>query len=231
MITTNVMQRIFQMRTSEGTATCFTIDVDNKQYLCTAKHCFKNLKENPIELFYNNNWEKLPVSLVGEGSNNSDIVVLAPIKQISPSYPLPPLVGDLYLGQDLYFLGFPNLEDFYYRGEEVNRNFPIPFIKHAILSVYLTEKKVRILLLDGHNNPGFSGGPVVSRKMNANNQPEYDVVSIISAYKEVPVEVLGHEEKDTGLKAQTNSGIITSYGIKHALDAIYNNPIGHKVEY
>ena len=67
------------------------------------------------------------------------------------------------LSQDVYFLGFPY--DLTNDGGTINRNFPIPLIKKGILSA-IQVGEVKTLLLDGHNNPGFSGGPVVCQIVN-----------------------------------------------------------------
>ena len=80
-------------------------------------------------------------------------------------------------GQDAYFLGFPyGLKSEY---EDFNNNFPVPFVKKAIVSSLDTDKDCnrQIIFLDGHNNPGFSGGPVVFTELRKN---VYKVVSVIS---------------------------------------------------
>jgi hypothetical protein len=44
--------------------------------------------------------------------------------------------------------------------------FSVPLIKKAIISATVHEHGATVLLLDGHNNPGFSGGPIVYRDLN-----------------------------------------------------------------
>jgi len=46
MVPTNALQRTFHLRYREATATCFTIDVQDRQYIVTAKHCLFGEGEN-----------------------------------------------------------------------------------------------------------------------------------------------------------------------------------------
>lgn len=225
MITTNVIQRTFHIRVGDSFGTCFTIDVDNKQYLVTAKHLVHNLTETSvIEIFHERQWKTIGVTLVGHCDGEIDISVLKLNLQISPTHSLEPTPAGLVYGQDVYFLGFP----YGIAGKpgSVNRDFPIPFVKKAIVSCVYVENEIRIDFLDGHNNPGFSGGPVIFKKHNSNN---YKVCSVISGYKfdEEPVYQNGNP---VPLEVRVNTGIVKAYGIKHAVDLIQANPIGFKLQ-
>ena len=47
---TNILQRTFYMKFGKSTGTCFTIDIDNHQYIVTAQHILKgNNNPNLIE--------------------------------------------------------------------------------------------------------------------------------------------------------------------------------------
>jgi hypothetical protein len=63
-------------------------------------------------------------------------------------------------------------------------------------------------LLDGHNNPGFSGGPVVFKAVE---QPIFQ----------------GDEE--TALTYRYNTGIIVAHDIKAAMTIIQGNPVGFQL--
>ena len=99
--------------------------------------------------------KKVQVNLIGHARSNVDISVLTANIQLSAPLPLE-LANSIILGQDVYFLGFP-----YSIGSDtgINRDYLIPFVKKGILSAM--DSKSHIFYLDGHNNPGFSGGPVV----------------------------------------------------------------------
>ncbi len=161
MITNNVIYRVFHFQYQTRQGTCFTIDIDGKQYLITAKHCIKGIsKSDRIQILHQKEWKYLDVVLLGESEDKFDIAVFRPTIQLSPSFPLEPSSANLSYGQDVYFLGFP----YSLSGDvgELNREFPLPLVKKAIVSMMLPgENGLESLYLDGHGNPGFSGGPVV----------------------------------------------------------------------
>ena len=111
MITTNVLSRTFFIKFGNSTGTPFTIDVDKKQYLVTARHVCAGIHDgDTIGVFHDGQWKNMPVNIVGLGAENridTDVAVLAPHKQISPSFSLPPTSAGAALSQDVYFLGFP----------------------------------------------------------------------------------------------------------------------------
>ena len=124
------------------------------------------------------------------------------------------------IGQDIRFLGFP-----YGMGSEMgdlNRDFPIPLVKQGIMSGVDPEKN---LLLDGHNNPGFSGGPVVCQSEQGNNLA---VIGIISGYHNEPKSIYLEENK-TPLQYYDNTGIVIAVPISHVLDLIGQSPIGFSI--
>lgn len=226
MITTNVLQRTFQLRHKGDLGTCFTVDVDNRQYLITAKHCVENFDPSQFELLHEGLWKHINLSLVGYGSHGSDIAVLAAESQLSPVFPLPASLGNASLGQDAYFLGFP----FGLRSEAgaMNRGFPFPLVKRAIFSALPDfSNTLHIVILDGHNNPGFSGGPVIFTPVGL-AQLDYRVGAVISAYRFQPEDIL-LKDKPTGLVYRANTGIVICHSIKHATDVICVNPIGFEL--
>jgi hypothetical protein len=108
-------------------------------------------------------------------------------------------------------------------GPDLNASFPIPLVKKGIVSSFITgNQRLDYLLLDGHNNPGFSGGPVFYSVLG---QHDFRVAGVISGYRYEwhPVFSGGQE---TPLTYQYNTGIIISVGIQVAVDLIKANPIG-----
>ena len=228
MVTSNIIHRTFQIKWQEKFGSCFTIDVDRKQYLCTAKHVLEGFNTGKIELWHEERWKSLEVEFVGYGSEGTDICVLSPGIQLSPALPLLPRMDNIVLGQEVYFLGFP----YGLRTEmpDLNRFFPLPFVKQATLSAMILGEKKNILFLDGHNNPGFSGGPVVFKEIGSSNNELY-VASIVAGYRSAFEPILDEKGNETPLRYLANTGIIISYSIKHALDAIRENPIGQEIRY
>ena len=184
-----------------------------------------------IHLRNNKEWCYCPIELVGHSEKEIDISVFSPYKQISPSHPLNTTQGGLMLAQEVYFLGFPhNIQlkhEIYDEIDEnlykINNGYPMPFVKKAIVSLVGHKDYI---MLDGHNNSGFSGGPVISYIGN-----EITVIGVISRYHNEKQPVYGIEEQKEQLigECETNSGIIYASNIQHALDLIKNNPIGAKI--
>lgn len=226
MITTNVIQRTFHISIGNSAGTCFTIDVDGKQYLITAKHLVEQIKDTAkIRIYHENQWKNIQVTLVGHCEGDIDISVVAAGFQLSPPFELEPTSAGIIYGQDVYFLGFP----YGMTGQigELNRDYPLPFVKKAVVScMYRTEDGVQISFLDGHNNPGFSGGPVVFKEPNGQT---YKVAAVISGFQATE-EPIYQDGKQVPLAYRYNTGIIIAYGIKHALDVINVAPSGYVLQ-
>ncbi|WP_299185302.1 serine protease [uncultured Aquimarina sp.] len=220
MITSNVYTRVFHLKYGEGTGTCFAIDFDKKQYLITAKHVIEGLHDGDrVEFYHENKWITLPVKVVGH-HKTADVSVIS-INQKLAEFPLEPSIVGLTYGQDLYFLGFP------YRlvnevNNKINRNFPLPLVKKGILSAMLNDEQGNYFLIDGINNPGFSGGPVVYKLPNQN---DFRIAGIISGYKSAN-EPIYQGEIELPLNVRANTGIVIAYNIENALELIRVNPIG-----
>ena len=73
------------------------------------------------------------------------------------------------------------------------------------------------IFLDGHNNPGFSGGPVVITNLGNESKHKMRIIGVISAYL--------NEEKVIktpygDFKNRENSGIVVSYAFDHVFEII-----------
>lgn len=223
MVPSNILQRTFRVQYGHATGTCFTIEVDDRQYVVTARHVLQGIGEmDTIAIQHEKQWKPLPVTLVGVGSGDVDIAVVAASQQLSPALPLVPSSDELYLSQDVYFLGFPyglQIEV----GPELNASFPLPLVKKGIASSFQIENRhVSLMLLDGHNNPGFSGGPVFFSPVGTY---ESRVAGVISGYR-YEWESVYHQGQKTPLSYQSNTGIVVAWGIWHALEIIKKKAVG-----
>ena len=106
--TTNILQRTFRIAHEGQEGTCFTVDVDDRQYVVTAKHIAQSI-DGPcvVNIFHDGTWKNLHAELVGHSKEGIDITVLAPTQQLSPAHPLHATSTGIALGQDVLFLGFP----------------------------------------------------------------------------------------------------------------------------
>jgi hypothetical protein len=251
--------RVNHGKTNEGTATAFTIDVDGREYLITAKHVVAGFKdEDTLEISMDGKWTPQKVK-VFRCENPVDIAVLIPDHQLTVNFPLPFDSGSFRFGQDAFFLGFPYGIQSASNG--LNGPYPLALIKHGTISGSIApdqNKEAGMLLLDGYNNPGFSGGPIVFRDFD---QPGYqmDVVAVVSGFipETVPVlkkhDIKSPAEASEEAKAQPwkiqrkadgsyfeyiengtyvplNTGIVEGYVLLPAITLIRQHPIGPLVK-
>ena len=135
-----------------------------------------------------------------------------------------PTADHLEIAQDTFFLGFPmglHTEP----GDAYNLTSAL--VKHAYFSgrvtcqtLYPKAKRDEFLdVLDGTNNHGFSGGPVLAPDASLPGKP-LRLVGVISGFyvEQLPVAVKGVENPD--FQARTNSGLIYMIPISRVMKLI-----------
>ena len=229
MITANVIERTFRIKYKERVGTCFTITVEDEKYLITARHIVKEIIGlDSVQIYHDGQWVNISVRLIEHTSPLVDISVLTADLYFSGNDPMSASRDGLAYGQDMYFLGFPsvvNIDHASSAAMEINRNFPVPIVKHAIFSGVGDDNH---FFIDGYGNRGFSGGPVIFRPSVSEY---YQVAGVIVNYTPEITPVYGTEleaANDGGGKCpigyfRGNSGTITASWIKHATDLIENN--------
>ena len=219
-VTANILQRTFLIRYNGNTGTCFTIDIQGRRYLITAKHVIDSIRDDTlVYISYNRGWLQSRVRLVGHGTGDIDVTALAPQELFGASHPLRVTTAGLVLAEDIYFLGFPYGLSMKVK-TELNAGFPLPLVKKASVSALGLEDGP--MLLDGHNNAGFSGGPVARR----GTKEEQTVIGVVSGYRYDRHKVRDENGEETPHTYDTNTGIIIAHDIRHALAIIATNPIG-----
>ena len=217
MITANVIYRVFRLKVGPETGTGFTVEEEGGEYLVTARHLAHSLQAtSEIEVFKDGGWSPLEVTTVGHAPGEVDISVLAPSERLTPTrpLPLPASSAGLTYGQEAFFLGFP-----YGIGDKFLREtgHPVPFVKRVTVSTLFGKP----YLLDGYNNPGFSGGPVVFRPPG---RKEFQVAAVVSGYRWASAPVRDQENRDTDFHLRENTGIVVAYGVDEAVALIRANP-------
>ena len=215
MITTNAIQRVFRIYHKGKTASSYTIEKDNQQYLVSASHVFDEHTVNEISIYHANQWKKLPVKVVFNSWEYGDTIVFKLPHDISPRHPVSFGPAGVFLGSWSYFFGFPL--GLMTRSGKINNDFPLPFVKAALVSsIGAAPHEVTEIFLDGHNNRGFSGGPVVWYQPNKSK--DVSIIGTVSGYMiENPIASATQEEVDL---IEINSGIIRAYWVKDLFDRI-----------
>jgi len=199
--------------------TAFVLEVDGGDYLVTARHLLPE-GSGPfrVELDgYDLTSRDLYVDPLPGLPDEADVAVSLLHESLGQTFPATPSLDGMQFGQDCYFLGYP-----YGLGLGGDLNPQMAFVKKAILSATDRQGGIHRLYLDGHNNPGFSGGPVVFYRDGDLGKP--CIAGVVSAYRvqEDTVLVAGRELPNTVV--QTNSGIVIAIEIGHVLAVIRGQP-------
>lgn len=231
--TSNVLYRTLRIKTAASTGSAFTIEVDGKQYLITARHLLKGFgSEGEVELWIEGRWSRIRARAIYPSKEVVDVAALDLGRTVTITFPLEPSSGGLALGQPVYFLGYP-----YGLGTSGSAPVPpgfgeLPFLKSGIVSaVDDRDPEASVLYLDGHNNPGFSGGPIVFWHGASRS---FRVAGVVRGYRNESLPVLKKKDLDNpeaqayqDLYTRANSGIVIGYDIRHIVEAIRTTSRAH----
>jgi hypothetical protein len=171
-------------------------------------------------------WTPFHVTVLHGRNKCVDVGVLIPKeKRLSnaEAIPYPYLFA---FGQEAYFLGFP----YGLYTSFGDHGLGVALVKHAYVSARAScaaimpdgDKGEEFILLDGLNNPGFSGGPVVAPDMFSpfTTVRRQKLIGVISGFRNepVPLQVDGKEMKNA--TTATNTGIIFVVPIDRAVELI-----------
>lgn len=215
-----ILSRTIFIRVGSEAGTAFTIDYHDKLYLVTARHVVAGVPESraTIQVRRADKWEDYhTVKTLYPSSSDVDIAVFETNEKVSKPFTITPAVGKgegATMGQQLWFIGYP-----FGMGSLVNgkKGTVLPFIKRGSMSAFDgTNPDAVIVYIDGFNNPGFSGGPIVFWDFSTRT---YKILGVVRGYREENAKVsVNGQEVDTNILV--NSGILVGYSIKHALEAI-----------
>ena len=209
-VTSNVLLRVFPLRIGSRLGTGFTIEIDNRQYIVTAKHILPGPLPDAIGVQLDE-WIEVPVKLVGLGQDEQDILILATNRLLSETFPVDKGTDGLMLGQSVRFLGYfqrvqtSPLPGYKKRGA--------PLVMSGIVSGFYFGDNAdggASIWVDGHNNKGFSGGPVVSQPAQAltRDKRRWKIAGVISGFVNAPVEVRSVTGGATAAVAISNAGLL-----------------------
>lgn len=232
----NVISRVFEIQFKNEIGTGFIVDYEDRQYIITANHVVASAgggAEIGLRAPADSQWHKLQVSILHGSDACSDVAVLIPSEsKLATAEPVAVGDGSNYaIGQEAYFLGFP----FGLYTSFAGSAQALPLVKHAYISAVVAcaavergaSQKDQLILLDGLNNPGFSGGPVVAPDIFSPKHP-FKFVGVIRGYRpeDVPVNTNGHPDPKSTVA--TNTGIIVVIPIDRAIDLLRKNTSGNK---
>lgn len=156
-LTSREMQHVFQLKTQSGTGTCFLYGTKDGFFYVTARHLIeKSMVGDSVYFGHSNEWQKWMVTAIFLPNDAHDIAVFVTdcVWKGNPDFE-----SDFAVlpGQPVKFLGFPH---------GLNSDYPssngylTPLVRSANFSGVIQKDNITINVLDGFNNPGYSGGPV-----------------------------------------------------------------------
>jgi hypothetical protein len=250
-VTGNVWFRTFMVKGKE-IGTIFSIDIDEREYWITAKHLLTGAKHPPFGTVdaktatlgilsqneSNKEWNAVSFRVIDPGKD-VDIIVLAPETSLLGKNTIETAkvssAGTMF-GGECEFVGFPFGSAWTTKFEK-SEMIRMPFVKHCTISGEIRSPQV-IWILDGINNEGFSGGPVV-----VDTGPQQHIIGVISGFQREPIEVVplpdsaspqsgGANDSSAQRRpkeaALANTGFFFAYDMTCAIEAIKKNPIGPK---
>ena len=166
------------------------------------------------------------------GKEKEDVLVLATDRQLSEDFPVSQEIDGMIVGQSVRFLGYSS-------GVQTSplpgyKNRGAPLVMGGVVSGLHLDDDVGVgasIWIDGHNNRGFSGAPVVFQPMKARSLEEcrWKIAGVIT-YVKAPVEVETATGADTDTVAISNAGLLHAVPIRIVRDLIEKNPIGFVAE-
>jgi hypothetical protein len=212
-----ILHRTMLIKIGNLYGTGFKVDYQGKIYVVTARHLVVGLPDTnaTIQVWEQGQWRDYhTLRTIFPSSADVDIAVFQTEETVSQPYTIKPEsdeTGGTTFGQQVWFLGFP-----WQLGTDWNGG-KLPFLKRGTMSaVDGTNPNAVVYYIDGFNNPGFSGGPIVYWSFSKH---VYGILAVVKGYKEDTAKVLiNGEHVDT--KLLVNSGILIGYSITHAMKAI-----------
>lgn len=208
----NVLSRLLRIESATGFGTAFTIEHGDEQFLITARHVVPENDPVNVQLLGANESFTESLTRVAGIPAAVDIAAFPLPHVLTPALPVAVMSTGMTLGQDVFFLGYAYGVAFAMPGLGM-----MPLVKKATLSGIQHEDGTTIIYLDGFNNPGFSGGPVVFYSKDSDEQR---IGAVISGYRIDPLEVISEGQSGQPATVQANSGIIISHNIGFATEAI-----------
>ena len=202
-----ILNRTVFIKAGNEAGTAFALDYKGKLYLVTARHVIAALPTSnaTIQIWQDEQWKDYKtVKTLFPASSNVDIAVFETAEKVAAPYQIQPF-GEAggTMGQQVWFLGYPfGISSHFGNGKRA------PFMKRGTLSaIDATDPDAIVIYLDGFNNPGFSGGPVVFWDFSSHT---YKILAVVQGYKEDSAKVIVNgQHVDTPLLV--NTGIVTAY--------------------
>ena len=219
-VPTEILQRTLLIKVGNEGGTAFSIDYRGDLYLVTARHVVAELPagRTTIQIWQSGQWKDLSiVRTTFPASADVDIAVLSTEEKVSVPFHILVSATDEgpTMGQQVWFLGYP-FADPKLTTPFLNQQV-LPFIKRGTMSaIDGSNQSAVVLYIDGFNNPGFSGGPIIYWDFK---KQAYRIFGVVKGYRTETAKIaVNGKLVDSDLLV--NSGILVGYSVTHAVEAI-----------
>ena len=174
-----ILARTIAIRVGDTQGTAFTIEYEGRLYMVTARHLVAGLPQDhaTIQILQSNEWKSYQtVRTLFPRSAEVDIAVFETNERLEKPY-LISADGLVTMGQQVWFLGYPyGIRTRFQNGKEA------PFVKRGTMSaIDASNADAVVLYVDGFNNPGFSGGPILYWDFD---KKAYRILGVVKGYRE-----------------------------------------------
>ena len=212
----------YKIRVGESQGTAFYMPLEKKHFLVTAKHLWGKSEDSQAEILLDEEWVTLPGAVTPHADSRIDIAAI----EVDPGEVGTPQAGNtkfgstnLIISAEVFFLGYP-----YGLGSETTlMRWPSAMVKGAIVagSAETNDGFHLGFYLDGHNNPGFSGGPCVWQR----NDGVAQVFGVVSSY--LPQrETLYDKDGKARMVLFENSGLFQCHDLSHMITLLRDRSEG-----
>lgn len=212
-----MLMRTMLINNGRKYGTAFKVDYQGRIYLVTARHMVEGMPSSKanFQVWKENRWQDLPtVRTLFPKSSDVDIAVLETDEKITQPYQITAddTGGGVTFGQQVWFLGYP-----FQLMTRARTGESFPFMKRGTLSaIDARDPNAILIFIDGFNNEGFSGGPVIYWDFN---QHKYSLLAVVKGYlpENAMAKINGENVKTQYL---VNSGILIGFSTSHIREAI-----------
>ena len=218
-----IMERTFLIRWGNSAGTAFTIDYQGRLYVVTAKHVVSGdpptaegvpLRDAVLQIKHNDQWVDLKtIRTLYSASKDADIAVFETDQRTLVPYEIQPAGedGGVTFGQQVWFIGYP-----FGLGTDLSGRL-LPFLKRGTMSALdKSNPNAVVFYIDGFNNHGFSGGPIIFWDFKLHR---YFILGVVHGFRPENAETDVNGQR-VATKVLVNSGILVGYSIEHAMAAI-----------
>jgi hypothetical protein len=227
MFQSGLMTLVLHIRINEEkTASAFMFPFRDKSFLITARHVLSGDPIHQFDIFQRREWVNVSKD-IGKGifpENKSVDIGAVRVPEVIDVDKASEIVtygkGTTFLGDDAYFIGYPYGISYSQVVETDRGDLPatLPLLKKGCISGGLEDTGGNTIgfFIDGHNNPGFSGGPCIAKKHEKNDR-RWNIFGVMSGYLPEWRELKNDGESQ---RIMENSGICICHNIGFIVSAI-----------